>query len=160
MKDLGRFLWLFLGLALGIIGTALYFGSSKPALANTTDRYEDYIICTGPVTLNPVVPTDGIWVLDYRSGKLLGTVIDRMRGKLINWAEVDLVKEFNIQPKQNVHFMMTTGTVTQGQAALYIAETTTGRVAVYTMGTQNGAPGLVIRRHDLTTFRPQQQQQQ
>jgi hypothetical protein len=157
MKDLGRFLWLLLGFVLGGVGTAAYFGSSKPALANATDRYEDYIICTGPVTLNPLVPTDGIWLLDYRAGKLLGSVIDRNRGKLVNWAEVDLVQEFNIPPKTNVHFMMTTGTITQGQAALYIAETTTGRFGVYTMGPRNdGNAGLVIRRHDLTVFRPQQ----
>jgi len=67
------------------------------------------------------------------------------------------VQEFNIPPKQNVHFMMTTGTITQGQAALYIAETTTGRFGVYTMGPRpDGRPGLVIRRHDLTVFRAQQ----
>ena len=156
MKDLGRFLWLLLGLVLGGVGAAAYFGTSKPALANATDRYEDYILCTGPVTLNPLIPTDGVWVLDYRAGKLLGSVIDRTRGKLINWAEVDLVKEFNIAPKQNVHFMMTTGTITQGQAALYIAETTTGRFGIYTMGIRpDGKAGLVIRRHELTLFRPQ-----
>jgi hypothetical protein len=155
MKDLGRFLWLALGLALGVIGAGAYFGSSRPALANATDRYEDYILCTGPVTLNPQVPTDGIWLLDYRAGKLLATVIDRTRGKIITWAELDLVKEFAIPPKQNVHFMMTTGTITQGQAALYLAETATGRFGVYTMGPRPDAAGVVIRRHDLTMFRPQ-----
>jgi hypothetical protein len=156
MKDVGRFLWLALGLLLGAIGATAYFGTSRPALANATDRYEDYIICTGPVAVNPLVPTDGIWLLDYRAGKLLGTVIDRNHGKIVNWAEVDLVAEFNIPPKQNVHFMMTTGTITQGQAALYIAETTTGRFGVYTMGPRPDArAGLVIRRHELTAFRQQ-----
>ena len=156
MKDLGRFCWLLVGLVLGALLTAGYVGSARPALANATDRYEDYIICTGPVTLNPQVPTDGIWLLDYRAGKLLGSVIDRNHGKIVTWAEVDLVKEFNIPPKQNVHFMMTTGTITQGQAALYIAETSTGRFGVYTMGPRpDGHAGLVIRRHDLTVFRQQ-----
>jgi hypothetical protein len=155
MKDLTRFLWLGLGLVLGVIGAGSYFGSSRPALASANDRFEDYIICTGPVAVTPLAPTDGIWLLDYRAGKLLGTVIDRSHGKIVNWAEVDLVQEFNIPPKQNVHFMMTTGTITQGQAALYVAETTTGRFGVYTMGPRpDGRPGLVIRRHDLTVFRP------
>jgi hypothetical protein len=157
MKDLGRFLWLLLGMLLGGALAASYFGTSRPALANATDRFEDYIICTGPVSVNPLVPTDGIWLLDYRAGKLLGTVIDRNRGKIVNWAEVDLVAEFNIPPKQNVHFMMTTGTITQGQAALYVAETTSGRFGVYTMAPRpDGQVGLVIRRHELTVFRPQQ----
>jgi hypothetical protein len=157
MKDLGRFLWLLTGAALGVLGAGAYFGSTRPALANATDHYEDYILCTGPVTLNPLVPTDGIWLLDYRAGKLLATVIDRSRGKIVTWAELDLVKEFNIPPKQNVHFMMTTGTITQGQAALYLAETSTGRFGVYTMGSRPDAAGVAIRRHDLTVFRAQQQ---
>ena len=156
MKDFGRFLWLLLGLLLGGIGAAVYVGSSRPALASSNDRFEDYILCTGPVAVTPLTPTDGVWLLDYRAGKLLGTVIDRNLGKIVNWAEVDLVQEFNIPAKQNVHFMMTTGTITQGQAALYIAETTTGRFGVYTMGPRaDGRPGLVIRRHDLTVFRAQ-----
>jgi hypothetical protein len=157
MKDRQRFLWLLLGLVLGGLGAGAYFGSSRPALAASNDRFEDYIICTGPVSVTPLAPTDGIWLLDYRAGKLLGTVIDRNLGKIVNWAEVDLVQEFNIPPKQNVHFMMTTGTITQGQAALYIAETSTGRFGVYTMGPRPDAKsGLVIRRHDLTVFRAQQ----
>lgn len=156
MKDLGRFLWLLLGVLLGVIGAGAYFGSTRPALANATDRYEDYILCTGPVTLNPLVPTDGVWLLDYRAGKLLATVIDRNRGKLAAWGELDLVKEFNIPPKQNVHFMMTTGTITQGQAALYLAETSTGRFGVYTMAQRLDAAGVRIQRHDLTLFRAQQ----
>src|SRR5262249_8838316 len=74
------------------------------------------------------------WLLDYRAGKLLGTVIDRNQGKIVGWAEVDLVTEFGVQPKQPVHFLMTTGMIAQGQAALYVAETTTGKFGVYTMG--------------------------
>jgi hypothetical protein len=159
MKDLARFLWLLLGVALGVAGAGWYFSTPREAHAAANDRFEDYILCTGPVAITPLAPTDGIWLLDYRAGKLLGTVIDRNLGKIVNWAEVDLVQEFQIPPKQNVHFMMTTGTITQGQAALYVAETSTGRFGVYTMGPRpDGRPGLTIRRHDLTIFRPQQPQ--
>src|SRR5207237_7646858 len=103
----------------------------------------------------PEAPTDGVWLLDYRAGKLLGTVIDRTTGKIVGWAEVDLVTEFGIQPKQNVHFLMTTGSIAQGQAALYVAETTTGKFGVYTMGSDpNGQQtGMVIRKHDMGSFR-------
>ncbi len=111
----------------------MFFGSARPAEA-ANDRFEDYILTTGPVALQPFVETDGVWLLDYRTGKLLATVIDRNVGKIISWAEVDLQQEFGIQPKQNVHFMMTTGSITRGQAAVYLAETTTGRMGVYSMG--------------------------
>src|SRR5688572_19958670 len=107
MKDLGRFVWLLVGLVLGGVAAGLYFTPARPALAAANDRYEDYILCTGPVMVTPQgTPTDGIWLLDYRAGKLLGTVIDRNLGKIITWAEVDLVQEFAIPPKQDVHFMM------------------------------------------------------
>src|SRR5438874_4941895 len=133
MQDLGRFLWLALGALLGVGGTVLWLSGAKPAFANN-DRYEDFVICTGACSVQPRVQTDGVWLLDYRAGKLLGTVIDRNQGKVVGWAEVDLVTEFGIKPKQNVHFMMTTGSITLGQAALYVAETTTGRFGIYTMG--------------------------
>ncbi|MFO0964300.1 MAG: hypothetical protein U0793_01760 [Gemmataceae bacterium] len=153
MKDASRVMWLLIGVALGAVACWGFLAPSKPAQAGN-DRYEDYILCTGPVAVSFVAPTDGIWLLDYRAGKLLGTLIDRVAGKIISWAEVDLVREFDIAPKQNVHFMMTTGTVTAGQAALYVAETTTGKFAIYTMGPRPDArPGVAIRRHDATTFR-------
>jgi len=153
MKDFGRILWLGIGVALGVTASWGFLTQSKPAHA-TNDRYEDYIICTGPVAIKPFAPTDGIWLLDYRSGKLLGSLIDRNQGKIVSWAEVDLVSEFGIQPKQDVHFMMTTGTITHGQAALYVAETTTGKFAIYTMGARpDSRPGVAIRRHDQSLFR-------
>jgi hypothetical protein len=153
MKDLGRFLWLVTGLALGAGGVWFYLHSSRPAYA-ANDRHEDYILCTGTVSLQPLRQMDGVWLLDYRAGKLLGTVIDRNTGKISSWAEVDLVTEFGIQPKQNVHFLMTTGIISEGQAALYVAETTTGKFGVYTMGPRpDNRQGIAIRRHDLVLFR-------
>jgi len=153
MKDSGRLLWLTVGMILGALGVVAWFSSGHTAQA-ANDRFEDYILCTGPVSISPKALTDGVWLLDYRSGKLLGTVIDRSAGKIVGWAEVDLVSEFGIAPRQNVHFLMTTGNIAQGQAALYIAETTTGKLGVYTMGprTDNQA-GVLIRRHDLVPFR-------
>jgi hypothetical protein len=113
-------------------------------------------MCTGPASVFPGISTDGLWLLDYKTGKLLGTLIDRQSGKIASWAEVDLVSEFGIQPKQNVHFMMTTGTVAPGQSALYVTEMTTRKLGVYTMGPRpDRQPGIAIRRHDLVVFRQQ-----
>lgn len=148
-----RFLWLTAGAVLGMVGVGLYLGQTGKALAGN-DRFEDYIVSTGAVAVAPRALTDGVWLLDYRSGKLLATVIDRANGKILGWAEADLTSEFGLSPRQNVHFLMTTGNVTHGQAALYLAETTTGKFAVYTLGPRiDGLPGFGIRRHDLVTFR-------
>ena len=142
-----------IGFVAGLVGAVAYFGQTGRALASN-DRFEDYIICTGAVNISPRLPMDGVWLLDYRSGKLLGTVIDRTVGKIIGWAEVDLVTEFGIAPRQNVHFMMTTGNIAQGQAALYVAETQSGKFGVYTRGPRrDGGTGIAIIRHDLTSFR-------
>jgi hypothetical protein len=141
------------GLLLGCLGAALYFERPRAAEA-ANDRSEDFIMCTGAVALNPGAPTEGVWLLDYRAGKLLGTVIDRRTGRLVGWAEVDLLSEFKIQPKQNVHFLMTCGMIAQGQAALYLAETNTGKFGAYSMGPRpDNKGGVVIRRHDMVYFR-------
>ena len=155
MKSIGRFAWMATGVATGIVAAMFYLGQPQPAGAASNDRYQDTIMATGAVSISARVQTDGVWLLDYKTGKLLGTVIDRTTGKIVGWAEVDLQTEFSIAPKQDVHFMMTTGYITQGQSALYLAETTTGQMGVYTMGPGQNAGAVVIRRHDLTKFRQQ-----
>jgi hypothetical protein len=153
VKDTGRLLWLVVGLALGGVAVGLYFGQEHQARASN-DRSDDFILATGAVAVNPKIPTDGVWLLDYKAGKLLGTVIDRMASRIVGWAEVDLVTEFGLPPRSTVHFMMTTGMIANGQAALYVAETTSGKFGVYTMGPRtDGQPGVQIRRHDLVLFR-------
>ena len=110
-------------------------------------------MATGAVSINPRVQTDGVWLLDYKAGKLLGTVVDKNQGKIVGWAEVDLRTEFGLAERADVHFLMTTGYITQGQSALYLAETSSGQFGVYTMGPGQNGSGMVIRRHDLTKFR-------
>src|SRR4051812_47036314 len=153
MNAVGKLVLVAAGVAAGIVGTVLYTGQPKPARAASNDRYQDYIMATGAVSVNPRIQTDGVWLLDYKAGKLLGTVIDRNQGKIVGWAEVDLRTEFNLVAQQDVHFMMTTGYVTQGQSALYLAETSTGQFGVYTMGPGVNGRGVVTRRHDMTRFR-------
>jgi hypothetical protein len=49
---------------------------------------------------------------------------------------------------------MTTGNITAGQAALYVAEVSSGKFGVYSLGPDvNAQNGMSIRRHDLATFR-------
>ena len=159
MRTTGRLLTsvvmagMVVGLALGAVGVGVRLGHPAPAGAANGDRFEEYVMCTGACAVSPRAPTDGVWLLDYRAGKLLGTVIDRTSGKIVGFAEVDLATEFKLQPKSNVHFVMTTGTIAQGQAALYLAETTTGKFGVYTLAPGDGNGGITIQRHDMVMFR-------
>ncbi len=155
MRATGTLGLLAIGGILGVAAAALYLNQPRPAAAASNDRYQDFIMATGAVSVNPRVQTDGVWLLDYKAGKLLGTVIDRTQGKIVGFAEVDLTTEYGLQAKQDVHFMMTTGYITQGQSALYLAETSTGQFGVYTMGPGPNGSGIVIRRHDMTKFRQQ-----
>jgi hypothetical protein len=161
----GRGWWkVAVGVVAGLVGGWLLFNPGTVARAGgSSDRFEDYVICTGPLSQNFSAQQqfgfemDGVWLLDYRSGKLLGTALNRATGKLVGWAEVDLVSEFGIAPRANVHFIMTSGQVARGSSALYVAETTSGKIGVYTMfasetSTNMNSP-IVIRRHDMTTFR-------
>ena len=50
-------------------------------------------------------------------------------GKIVGWAEVDLRTEFGLAERADVHFLMTTGYITQGQSALYLAETSRDSLA-------------------------------
>jgi hypothetical protein len=156
----------WLGLAcgglLGLAGGYFLFGAATPMRAQNSDRFEDYVLCTGPIlqsfTNNKFgFEMDGVWMLDYRAGKLLATAVNRNDGKILGWSEVDLVSEFGITPRANVHFLMTTGLIQKGVAALYVAETSSGKFAVYTMAanfTETGlATNVLIRRHDMTSFR-------
>ncbi|MBI2808881.1 MAG: hypothetical protein HYX68_28190 [Planctomycetes bacterium] len=159
MLEKGRWVFLALGLAAGVAGMT-FFRAPPQAVWAANDRHDDYIMATGLVGLGGNKVADGIWLLDYRAGKLLGTVVDPNFGKILPWAEVDLVKEFNIPPKQNVHFLMTTGATIQGptgpikHTALYLTEINTGRFGVYTMiPILNGSNRMMIRRHDLSVFR-------
>jgi len=145
-----------LAAAAGAAGTLFFTSQPREAGAASNDRYQDIIMATGAVSINPRVQTDGVWLLDYKAGKLLGTVIDKNQGKIVGWAEVELRNEFGLAERADVHFLMTTGYITQGQSALYLAETSTGQFGVYTMGPGQNGSGMVIRRHDLTKFREHQ----
>ena len=153
MRKLAPLLWLTLGVAAGVAATTVQQMSSRPVLAGN-DRHEDYIMCTGQINLGINIQSDCIWLLDYRGGKLLGTIVDKNLGKVMPWSEVDLVQEFNIPPKQNVHFMMTTGSQIKGQTALYLTEVNSGRFGVYTMvPALDGTGRMRIFRNDGTLFK-------
>jgi len=145
--------------AIGLGGYSHFWGNHARAWASN-DRHDDYVMCTGQVLVNTKVPSDGVWLLDYRSGRLLGTVIDHSSGTIRGWAEVDLVQEFGLPPRQDARFLMTTGQISQSQSALYITEINSGKFGVYTMGVRpDKQSGISIRRQNMSNFRTEAGQQ-
>lgn len=140
---------LFAGLAIGW-GLA---GPRAPALrAYGGDRWDESVLTTGPAFIKYnegskiQVAQDAIYFLDYRAGKILGTVplMRQLAGEtryLSGFAERDLVADFKIDADAGArpHFLMTTGAMASGAgntygdgwAPLFVFETTTRQVAVY-----------------------------
>ena len=85
MKLPGQLAALAVGVGLGVVGASYYLAPPTPAAAGSNDRTNDYVTSTGAVALNPKQQADGVWLLDYKAGKLLGTVIDKTQGKIVGW---------------------------------------------------------------------------
>ena len=111
------------------------------------DRWGDLIVASGPVSmryderLKTTLKQDAIYYLDYKAGRLLGTIPSFQQSgsttRLIDaFAERDLVADFKIDTEAGPrpHFLMTTcelGAYSLGWAPLFIFETTTNQVATY-----------------------------
>ena len=132
------------------------------------------MLATGPTFLRynegskTQVAQDAVYFLDYRSGKLIGT-IPSMRQSigaarvLDGFAERDLAADFHLDAEggHRPHFLMTTGSMSQGSsssygdgwAPLFVFETTTRQVAVYKI--QQQMIGTVSQtRLELLEIRP------
>ena len=128
-------------------------GSRPPLLqAHGGDRHDESVLTTGPAFIKYnegskiQVAQDAIYYLDYKAGKLFGT-IPAMRqlvgeSKIIaGFSERDLVSDFklDVDTGPRPHFLMTTGSMSTGSgntygdgwAPLFVFETTTRQVAVY-----------------------------
>ncbi|MCS7017158.1 MAG: hypothetical protein RMJ19_03030 [Gemmatales bacterium] len=149
--------WSIAGSALGgvLLGWWLHAldwhgGSVKAA----NDRWQEYALATGAIQAGAVGhDQDGIWILDGKRGKLYASSVSRLTGKILAWAEVDLLAEFGMRSANEARFLMTTGQVGRGASVLFVAEVTSGRLGVYSMGLAEGYnPGVIVRRHDLANF--------
>jgi hypothetical protein len=135
-----------------ILGLTLGWGMAtiRPAAirASGGDRSGETIITTGPIMIaydvgsKVQVPHDAVYILDYKAGKLLGTVpSSRQAGRgniryLSNIMERDLAADFKLDA-HNVsapRFTMTTGGLgafSNGWAPLYVHESVTNQLALY-----------------------------
>jgi hypothetical protein len=160
---------LVLGLLVGFC-----MANIRPAsmVAGGGDRSGESIVATGPVLIRydegskVQIPLEALYVLDYKAGKLVGTVPSmqqtskgsRYIGAL---AQRDLAPDFKLDLDNGPRprFLMTTGSLgaySGGWAPLYVIETTTNQVAVYrivqqTVGTRSTARFELLEVRSLAT---------
>ena len=136
--------WMLAGLMLGL-GIALFM-NGQPAQATATDHTEDFAIATGHVTQD----LEAVYILDFKTGSLLGTVMNRQSGKFTNFYKRELAVDFQLGAKAKPKFIMVTGTMQNATStvpiyhALYVAELNSGKLASYAMpyrGEQSAAGG-------------------
>ena len=140
-KTLGS---LLLGVGIGLAIGAVSFGvATRPLQAGGgSDRAGESIVASAVVSsvYNPgtktMIEQDGLFYLDYRSGRLLASVPElqtngNSRHVLGGFAERDLVKDFRLEPGGAPKFLMTSGKLSEGWSPIFVFETTTGQAAVY-----------------------------
>jgi hypothetical protein len=162
-------------LALGLaLGWGLASTRTPALIAHGGDRWDESILSAGPTFIRynegtkVQVAQDALYYLDYRAGKLLGTIPTiRMSvgaSKVLDtFAERDLVADFklDLDTMARPHFLMTTGSMSTGTggtygdgwAPLFVLETTTRQVAVYKIQQQMVGADSQIRL-DLLELRP------
>lgn len=135
-------------LAVGlVVGTLLPRGPLRSLQAGGGDRPDAALATTVPISteydpnLQIQVATDGVYYLNYSKGRLLAAVPLRKQTAsstqlLSDFAETDLVRDFQLAPGTNPHFIMTSGahgalSENRGGALLYVFETTTGQLGIY-----------------------------
>jgi hypothetical protein len=157
-----------LALAVGLaLGWATGPARSPLLFASGADRWQDRVLASGPISVETnkmkmQVTQDAVYYLNYHNGLLLASVPTYRQTPggaeiLTDFAERDLVKDFDLKPGSNPRFLMTTaslGVRSEGWAPLFVFETESGQVASYrvapqvTTGTSRPQFQLLERRTD------------
>ena len=125
--------WLLTGLVLGV-GITLFL-QGQPAQATATDHADDFSIATGHVTGD----LEAVYILDFKTGSLLGSVMNKQTGEFQNFYKRELAADFGLTAKAKPKFVMVTGAMQSAKAqvpiyhVLYVAELTSGKLAAYAM---------------------------
>jgi hypothetical protein len=158
-------------IAAGFAAGWLVAGASpRRVSAGGGDRPDAATVATASIAVeaNPKLgvqfSTDAVYYLNYTRGYLFAAVpmptnrVGEAGRVLSDFAERDLLKDFELPAGSNPHFTMTSGQlgmVNSGVAPLYVFETTTGQLAIYRADPQvrgggGTAPLLVLmeRRSD------------
>jgi hypothetical protein len=136
-------LYLVLGIVLALVGVALL--RNAPLHAVAVDRSGDLVMATGPVSDD----VEGVFFLDALTGELKGTVVNpNVQPPVIGITySRNVVSDLQIDVSKSPKFVMVTGGMALRPGAgnnqfassvVYVAETTSGRMACYAMPFNRG----------------------
>lgn len=154
--------WLAAGLVIGV--AAAGFLPHAPLHAVATDSVDNFAIATGALDEE----LEAIFFLDFLTGSLKCAVLSTSTGRFNSAFETSVLEDLGVKPNQNPKFMMVTGNaglrrtggqMQPGNSVVYVAETSSGRVAAYAVPWTRGlANGVVpfkgsLYRLDVLQFR-------
>jgi hypothetical protein len=134
-----RWVWLTAGLVGGLCVS--YFWPHEPAMAETADRAAKFGLMTCPVQpgVAGIAPElEGVFVLDYLTGRLQGAVLSPKNGKFTHFYFRNVAADFQVNPNTDASYAMVAGRnqlqankVPLATSVIYVAELASGKVAGY-----------------------------
>lgn len=149
-SDENRQRWILL--SLGFLAGCLFAYSwpHEPALASVADRDEHFSLMACPVSV--ANPLEAIFVTDFTTGSLKGSVLNRQAGKFNIFYYANLAEDFKVDPAQQAHYAVVNGQAnltggpgqTLASNVLYVAEESSGKIIAYAFEYQD-VPGIIER---------------
>ena len=137
-----RLVWLVFGLLGGLAVSS--FWPHEPLSAGTSDREKNFGLMTVAVRDIQLAGVqdkqEGIFVLDYLTGRLQGAILNSRMGAFTHFYYRDLASDFNVDPKAGrPQYAMATGIaqlpaqgrITWANGIIYVGELTSGRIHAY-----------------------------
>ncbi len=128
-----RMLWLVVGVLAGLCIS--YFWPHEPAVASATDRNEKFAMSTCYVT-NAL---EAVFVLDFLTGRLTGSVLNRQGRELVATYTANVAEDFDVNPEVKPTYAIVCGRAEiqgrggnqYGYSMIYIGELSSGQVIAY-----------------------------
>jgi hypothetical protein len=132
--------WLAAGI---VVGLALAWVWPHEPVAAASDRDKGFAMTTIPVRDVTIAGfrdnLDGVFVLDFLTGRLTGAVLNNKTGKFFHAYYRNVAADFNIDPQGTPAYAIVAGNtgltstrgVTFANGTIYIGEMNTGRVIAY-----------------------------
>lgn len=151
-----RWYWMSIGLAAGL--AIAFVWPHQPAQAIMGDRNDKFAMVTAQINITNLV--EGVFVLDFLTGQLRGSVISPQTGQFSALWVRNIAADFNVNPNKPATYAIATGRTNMNVSSaarpaascVYVAELTSGKVVAYSFPATAGASPLVPL--DSFSFRP------
>lgn len=135
-----RGVWIAAGLLGGLCIS--YFWPHEPVMSATSDRAAKFGMLTVPV--QPSIAgisgeLEGVFVLDYLTGRLTGAILDAKSGKFAYGYFRNVAADFNVNPNVDATYAMVAGGnqlqakggVPLASGVIYVGELSSGKIIGY-----------------------------